>query len=94
MACRLFRDSLRAKIILNISCEKFDLSTYVLVDNTILNLTTVLEHIKFLFAKDHSKMDMPSSFLPWSIEFVHVVPCRLYPAPRCPSNDESVSVSQ
>ena len=37
-ACRFCLDPLRAKIIFNTSYEKFDLSTYVLVDNTLFNI--------------------------------------------------------
>ena len=33
-ACRFYRDPLRAQISFNTSYEKFDLSTYVLINNT------------------------------------------------------------
>ena len=37
-ACRFYRDPLRAQIGFNTSDEKFDLSTYVMLNNTLLML--------------------------------------------------------
>ena len=37
-ACRFYRDPLRVQITSNGGCEKFDLSTYVLVNNTPFSL--------------------------------------------------------
>ena len=53
-------DALRALIAFNTSYEKFDLSTYFFVDNTLfflilmpqnINLRTAFQHIKFTFRK-------------------------------------------
>ena len=45
-ACLFYRDPLRAKIIFNTSYEKFELSTYVLADNTLFSLILMPQNVE------------------------------------------------